>query len=87
MIKLPGLYGIRKSNRDFSRAINWGKNQFNSSFPVSLASYMHSIQLEPVYLALRYDLAVAHDKISVATLFGIDPINYLVLKEDLMLSL
>ena len=73
MSKLPSLFGIRKSNRDFSRAENWGKNQFNSSFPASLLSYMHSIQLEPVYMALGSDLAIVHDKISVAKLFGIDP--------------
>ena len=31
----PCLYGIKNSNRDFSNADAWGKNQFNSSFPAS----------------------------------------------------
>ena len=69
----PGLFGINKSNRDFSRAENWGKNQFNSSFPAALLSYMHSIQLEPVYITLDSDLNTVHSKVSTATLFGIEP--------------
>ncbi|MFW6359681.1 MAG: HindVP family restriction endonuclease, partial [Chroococcales cyanobacterium] len=36
----PGLFGITHSNRDFSQKQSWGKNQFNNSFPVALASYM-----------------------------------------------
>ena len=69
----PGLFGINKSNRDFSKAENWGKNQFNSSFPASLLSYMDSVQLDSVYITLGTDLSVAHGKISTVTLFGIEP--------------
>ena len=36
----PSLYGIKHSNRDFSDPYYWGKNQFNSSFPVALCCYM-----------------------------------------------
>lgn len=34
------LFGLKNSNRDFSSKDNWGKNQFNSSFPAALACYM-----------------------------------------------
>lgn len=35
----PGLFGIKRSNRDYSLKDEWGKNQFNSSFPAYLACY------------------------------------------------
>ena len=73
MSTTPSLFGLNNSNRDFSRAENWGKNQFNSSFPASLLAYMHSVQLEPAYITLGSDLATFHSKISVAELFGIEP--------------
>lgn len=38
----PRLFGIERSNRDYTVADTWGKNQFNSSFPASLACYLHS---------------------------------------------
>lgn len=41
----PGLFGIHRSNRDFADAYYWGKNQFNSSFPVALVCYMQSRQI------------------------------------------
>ena len=36
----PSLYGISHSNRNFKDKYFWGKNQFNSSFPVALCCYM-----------------------------------------------
>jgi hypothetical protein len=47
----PTLYGIEHSNR--SKADFWGKNQFNSSFPVSLACYMRDNHIKPVYIRLN----------------------------------
>lgn len=41
LIDNPRLFGIINSNRDYSNAETWGKNQFNSSFPASLACYMY----------------------------------------------
>lgn len=69
----PSLFGINKSNRDFSKSDNWGKNQFNSSFPASLLAYMSSIQLKSVYITLDSNLLTTHTKISTKDLFGIDP--------------
>lgn len=36
----PSLYGIKHSTRNFEDKYYWGKNQFNSSFPVALCCYM-----------------------------------------------
>lgn len=69
----PGLYGVTYSNRDFSQADTWGKNQFNSSFPSALANYLGSKGLENLYLVLDKDLKVQHQKISTTDLFGISP--------------
>jgi len=46
----PGLYGLTNSNRDFSSAYAWGKNQFNSSFPAALACYMRDRGIPAVYI-------------------------------------
>ena len=44
----PALYGLNKgnSNRDFSKRKTWGKNQFNTAFPVSLSCYLHACAFE-----------------------------------------
>jgi DNA (cytosine-5)-methyltransferase 1 len=49
---MPSLFGIKYSNRDFSLRDTWGKNQFNSTFPVALVAYLESLGLESVYLTL-----------------------------------
>jgi len=69
----PGLFGITCSNRDFSQAQAWGKNQFNSSFPASLASFLAHKGFENIYLYLDKDMNVCHGKISTESLFGISP--------------
>lgn len=69
----PGLYGIQHSNRDFTNKETWGKNQFNSSFPAALTSFLSSKGFENVYLYLDNDLKVKHRTISTSDLFGINP--------------
>jgi len=69
----PGLFGITHSNRDFSQAQAWGKNQFNSSFPASLASFMAHKGFKNLYLYLDKEMDICHGKISTETLFGINP--------------
>ncbi len=71
----PGLFGLWFTNRDFTKLKYWGKNQFNSSFPASLACYMHSIGINPVYLSLDRDRRVNHSKISLENLFGLPPLT------------
>lgn len=69
----PGLFGISNSNRDFRKEKNWGKNIFNNAFPVALACYMDSQELQPVYLSLDSNKGIHHGYIEVAELFGISP--------------
>lgn len=71
----PGLFGLEFTNRDFTKPKYWGKNQFNSSFPASLACYMHSKGVNPVYLRLDKNKNVAHAEISLPELFGLAPLS------------
>ncbi len=66
----PNLFGIKYSNRDFSQKENWGKNQFNSSFPASLACFMASKNIDLKYIKIDKQLKVKHDYISASILFG-----------------
>lgn len=70
-----GLYGLSKSNRNFTQEKSWGKNQFNSSFPAALGCYMYHLGIQPVYLKLDKELKVAHTKISVSDVFGAEPLS------------
>jgi len=64
----PKLYGIVKSNRPNNE--HWGKNQFNSSFPVSMACYMRDKGLEAVYIELDSNLEVKRTQISFDAVFN-----------------
>jgi hypothetical protein len=66
----PGLFGLNNSNRDFTKADAWGKNQFNTSFPVALVCYMASRGIEPVYLQLDSNLKIVHGFIALSLLLG-----------------
>ena len=52
-IKIPSLFGLKKTNRDFNSKEAWGKNQFNSSFPASLCCYLASKGFEANYLSIQ----------------------------------
>lgn len=65
-----GLFGVNKSNRDFSDPYFWGKNQFNSSFPVALACYMRSKGISLNYITFRDDLTTSVGQLPVDKLFG-----------------
>jgi len=69
----PGLYGINHSNRSFTDRETWGKNQFNSSFPAALTSFLSAKGLENIYLYLDKKYIIRHGTISTKDLFGIDP--------------
>jgi HindVP restriction endonuclease len=71
----PGLFGLRRSNRDFTNKDNWGKNQFNSSFPAALSAYLAYRGFENVYLKLDSNLLVYHDTISTTELYGMNPLD------------
>lgn len=67
------MFGITKSNKDFTEKSSWGKNQFNNSFPVALANYMANKDVELVYLTLDRRMRVKHGKIPTSKLYGISP--------------
>lgn len=71
-MKSASLYGIKYSNRDFSQAETWGKNQFNSYFPIALVNYLDSKKLENIYLVLDDKLNVTHKTIKAEELYGIN---------------
>lgn len=64
----PGLYGITNSNRRWNEL--FGKNQFNSAFPVSLACYMRDNQINPVYIYVNENLGVETREISFDEVFN-----------------
>jgi len=71
----PGLFGINNSNRDFTKKESWGKNQFNSSFPTSLALYMENRGYKNIYITLNNNLQVEHKTIFTQELFKVNEQN------------
>jgi hypothetical protein len=63
----PTLYGIEHSNR--SKKDFWGKNQFNSTFPVALACYMRDKGIKPVYISLSPDFEIINTEVSFDEVF------------------
>lgn len=78
----PRLFGIDRSNRDYTLADTWGKNQFNSSFPASLACYLHSKGMKAVYYKTKQDMKNDIHYIGIDELYGVDPLgNDMVFKD------
>ncbi len=71
----PGLYGQKHSSRDYTKAENWGKNIFNSSFPASLIAYMNTKGIRPVYLCVDKNNELRHEYISGEELYRVNPIS------------
>ena len=68
----PSLFGLNKTNRNFSKKTSWGKNQFNSSFPASLCCYLASKNIDANYLAIKNGKHTA-TTIGIDKVFGISP--------------
>ena len=66
----PSLYGITLSNRNFFDPYYWGKNQFNSAFPLALACYMRSKNIPLVYVKYKDELKTEVTEIDVKDVFG-----------------
>ena len=75
MKKVPQLFGIKNSNRDFSKKESWSKNKFNVTFPVSLVAYMSKKGLKCVYIKLDANGKIKKSYISAKTLLGCDPLS------------
>ncbi len=66
----PSLFGITRSNRNFADPYYWGKNQFNSAFPVALACYMRSKHIPLVYVKFKDREHTQVGELDVGELFG-----------------
>ena len=66
----PTLFGLNKTNRDYTKKETWGKNQFNSSFPASLCCYLASKGIEANYLSI-YNGEFQVKTISIDKVFSI----------------
>jgi len=64
------LYGVENSNRP--KRDHWGKNQFNSSFPVALCCYMRDHNIRPVYITVAEDFSarVSDERLDISDVFG-----------------
>ena len=67
----PSLFGLNKTNRDYSKEATWGKNQFNSSFPASLCCYLASRDIEANYLSIQ-DGEFKPSTIKIRDVFGLE---------------
>ena len=74
-MRKAGLFGIKKSNRNFSLADSWGKNKFNSSFPAALCAYFESKKLKANYLTVSGDNKFKISEICIKDVFGISTID------------
>ena len=66
----PSLYGIKNSNRDYSNKYYWGKNQFNSSFPIALSCYMRDKNIKAIYISATDEKKTTISEISFDDIFG-----------------
>lgn len=64
------LYGISHSNRNFKDPFYWGKNQFNSSFPIALCCYMRDRGAKALCITMRPDLTTGVEEIPIGDVFG-----------------
>jgi len=72
MTTQASLFGLNNSNRDFSKAESWGKNQFNSRFPAALSCYLDAQGIAANYISIanqKFDINL----IDIASVFGIKP--------------
>ncbi len=66
------LFGLDNSNRDFTKADAWGKNQFNSSFPAALSCYLDHQGLAANYISIT-NQKFGINLIDISSIFGIKP--------------
>lgn len=64
----PALFGIEHSNRD--KKGFWGKNMFNSSFPVALANYMKESNKKAIYIYLNAQLETETREIDISEVYN-----------------
>lgn len=70
------LFGIKRSNRDFAQPYYWGKNQFNSSFPVALACYMREHRIPAIEIAWKNSQETQLREISISDVWRTSKPNH-----------
>lgn len=69
--KSPRLYGITETNSSRSGDDLWGKNQFNSTFPLALCLYMRDDNVSPVSVILKENrISTNENKWSMSQIVG-----------------
>lgn len=66
----PALFGITRSNRNFADQYYWGKNQFNSAFPVALSCYLRSREMGLVYIKYLDGARTELSELNASEVFG-----------------
>ena len=68
----PGLYGLTTTNTNRRGKDLWGKNQFNSTFPVALCLKMRDDGVSPVYVHLdgKLDIRASTEILSMDDVMG-----------------
>lgn len=64
----PSIYGIKHSNR--KKDGFWGKNEFNSAFPVGLANYMRDQGIKAKYIAISDNLQPVVREIDISEVYN-----------------
>ena len=72
MASQASLFGLNNSNRDFTKADAWGKNQFNSSFPAALSCYLDHRGFAANYISFA-NQKFGINFIDITSVFGIKP--------------
>lgn len=53
---MSGMFGLERTNHDFSERRSWGKNIFTNTWPVALAQYMSlSLDENPVLILAKFE--------------------------------
>ena len=70
--KSPGLYGLTDTNTNRTGSQLWGKNQFNSAFPVALSLKMRDDGVNPVYVYLdeKLEIRATSSKLTMNDVLG-----------------
>lgn len=64
------LFGIVHSCRNFADPAAWGKNQFNSAFPVALVSYLRDKKIRLPYICHTQQAKTTLKELSIDEVFG-----------------
>ena len=70
----PGLYGLTATNTNRTGKDLWGKNQFNSTFPLALCLKMRDDNIKPIYVSLdqEFNIRASDQNLSMDEVMGME---------------